>query len=209
MNVTENRIYKALEVLANFLFLNVLWLFVAAPIFTIFPATTALFGVVKDWITGKDNGFFFPFLRHLRKEFLQSLFIGAFWIPLGLILLLDIYAIYHMTGIIKLLLIPFTSIICLLYLAASVYIFPVAVTYRLKSLHIIRNSLLYALSYPHMTFVNILIATCIVYLAWLLPLSVLITPSVGAYTMYLLCNNVFLKVERIRGLSRSEEEIKS
>ncbi|MGI9049327.1 MAG: DUF624 domain-containing protein, partial [Rubrobacteraceae bacterium] len=50
MNVLDSRLYRWLEVFTNLLILDLIWLVSCLPVITIYPATTAMFGVTRDWV---------------------------------------------------------------------------------------------------------------------------------------------------------------
>lgn len=60
MNPT-GRAHRLLEVFINLLLLNLLWLLACLPVLTIYPATAAMFGVVRIWVRQGDQGIVRPF----------------------------------------------------------------------------------------------------------------------------------------------------
>ena len=61
------RIYRVLEVFTDLVYLNLLWLVACLPVVTIAPSNTAMFGVVRGWIGGKDTPTTREFYSHFRE----------------------------------------------------------------------------------------------------------------------------------------------
>ncbi|WP_130859055.1 YesL family protein [Gracilibacillus phocaeensis] len=88
-------VYLSLNVLAvettDQLMVNVITIALLAP-FTLFPASTALFGVVRQWIIGNSE---IPMLRsfwkYYKENYLRSLVGGLIIVPLVSILIIDYF----------------------------------------------------------------------------------------------------------------------
>jgi uncharacterized membrane protein YesL len=198
MNILDSRWYRTLEIFSNFFFLNLLWLFLCFPLVTVFPATTALFGVVREWTRDRDSGFFISFFHHLRANFAQSLWIGILWTLLGGILVLNYVLISDMTFLIQLPLFVLNSLWMLSYVSASVYLFPIMANYNIKWWNVIKNSAIIALSQFGITFLCLLIVGFMILLFFYLPMTVLLSGSVTAYLVYVLCDRAFRRVEALQ-----------
>src|SRR5689334_5447773 len=98
MRILDSRFYRVAEVATNFLLLNLLWLVIALPVVTIFPATTALFGVLKVWEEREGAGVVGPFFAAFREKFWQSLLIGVAWVVIGGVLAVDLLACRRIGG---------------------------------------------------------------------------------------------------------------
>jgi uncharacterized membrane protein YesL len=96
MNILESKVHRWLEVFANFLLLNLLWLLACIPVLTIYPATGAMFGVVRDWVRKSDVGVIQPFILRFRENLKQSFVIGIVWTVSGTALVLDFYLLGQM-----------------------------------------------------------------------------------------------------------------
>ena len=85
MDTHRGRIYRVLEIGTNVFLLNLLWLVASLPLLTAYPATAALFGVVRAWVRQEDPGVIAPFVRHFRENLRQSLLLGVAWTCLGVV----------------------------------------------------------------------------------------------------------------------------
>lgn len=195
MSFLDTRLYRWLDVLAGFFFLNILWLLACIPLITLFPATAALFAVVRDWVRDEDKGFFMPFFRYMQENFVQSLVIGVIWVIGGMVLAADFQFVHGITSWIQTPLFVLLFVIGLVYLGTAVMLFPVMVHYRVGWRHIIKNSFLIALSSPATTLLCLLIVALADLAIYYIPLSFLVFGSVTAYLLYRLCHKRFQQIE--------------
>ena len=199
MNILESRLYRWLEILSNFFLLNILWLLVSIPLITIFPATAAMFAIVRDWSRGKETAIFRPFFRYFRENIVQSLTVGVVWVTLGLIIFVEYRFVVMVTSWAQIPLLAFLFVLVLLYLGTAVFIFPVMVHFQAGWTQIIRNSFLISVSSPLKTFLCLLIISVATLAVLFFPLSFLLTSSVTAYFLYRIAHTIFQKVEEIDG----------
>jgi uncharacterized membrane protein YesL len=200
MDVLDSRLYRWLEVFANFLLLNLLWLVACLPVVTVYPATAAMFGVVRDWVRKKeDDGLLQTFLRHFMENFKQSIVIGALWTLFGAALLLDFYLVNQMSSGPRLVVGSLLFLVTLLYVFSSLYLFPVMVHYDASLPLVLRNSLLLSIGHLSTTVQCLLVVAAMAGISVFAPYLVLITGSLTAYIVYRLCDRAFRRVESSSG----------
>lgn len=201
MNILDTRVYRWLEVATDFFLLNLMWLVACVPVVTIFPSTAAMFGVVRDWVRGKEGGLARTFVTRFRENLWQSLLVGAVWTFFGVTLFLDfIVASQLSTGaevVIKSVLVLATSV----YAFGSVFLFPVMVHYETGWRTVIKNSLLLSIGRLPTTLVCLVIVLVMVGLTAVVPFLVIITGSITAYIVYRLCDREFRKIDATSGNS--------
>ncbi|MCA3748412.1 MAG: YesL family protein [Rubrobacter sp.] len=95
-SVLDGRIYRVLEVFANLVYLNFLWLLACLPVVTIPVSTTAMFGIVREWVRGDEPPIARRFVSLFGENFRQGLIVGVIWALAGGSLLLDLYLIGRM-----------------------------------------------------------------------------------------------------------------
>lgn len=88
-------IYLVLNVFASetsdHLLTNSITIAVLAP-FLFFPATTAMFGITRQWVIGnKDIPLFRTYLKYYRENYIRSLVGGMIIIPLVVVLVFDYF----------------------------------------------------------------------------------------------------------------------
>ncbi|MCB8968199.1 MAG: DUF624 domain-containing protein [Ardenticatenaceae bacterium] len=206
MNLLDTRLYRWLDTVSDFFLLNLLWLLACVPIITIFPATAALFAVVRDWVKGKETGFFKSFFRYMRENFGQSLAVGLTWTVVGLVLLADFLFVRSITSWARTPLLVLVLSLGVIYLATAVYIFPVMAQYHAGWLHIIKNSFIIAISSPITTISAVLLVLLTALVVYYLPVVLLLFGSVPAYFLYRLCHRVFRQIETVTAVSNEETQ---
>jgi uncharacterized membrane protein YesL len=187
----DGKLYKSMEFIMNAFLLNLLWLLLCLPILTIFPATTAMFGVVREWKKQNDIRIFPAFFRLFRENFKQSFLIGILWLVFTGLLLGDLIIINQLNSSVKYILFSFFFLMGILYLFVSIYIFPVLVHYQVTWKNAIKNALLLSVSRLQHTILSILIIAACLVLCFYLPAAMMIGFSISAYLIYSLVSGGF------------------
>ena len=187
----EGRFYRRLETATSYFLLNVLWLLACLPIITLFPATAAMFAVIRGWSRDADDGPLRAFRAHFRENFGQALGVGILWCAAGGVLLLDFFLVGQMSPGLRAVLGSLLVLLTFLYAGASVYLFPVMVHYDAGWRAVLKNSLLFAIARLPTTFACLLVLALAIGLAIIAPFSVLFTGSPTAYAVYRLCAKAF------------------
>jgi uncharacterized membrane protein YesL len=189
MKALNSRFSRVIEIIGNLVQLNIIWIIMCLPVITIFPATVAMYGVVRKWISGRDSeGIFRLYFSLFRECFVQSFGISIGWFILALFLYFD-YHIMRFNGSIFIL-----GLVTLIFLAITVYLFPAMVHFNTNWKNIIRNSLTMAIAYPLKTVLLVGILLVTILLIYILPISILILGSVSAYLSYRVCHSLFEKI---------------
>jgi uncharacterized membrane protein YesL len=120
-----------MEWLWRLLYVNAIWLLFSLPIFTIFPATAAMFGVMDRLVREEqDEPDFKVFFREFKRLFFKSYPLGLSIVIIGGLLVLDLLivrnAVSSMSEIIRIALLA----VSLLFLIAVSYSFPVFLRYE-------------------------------------------------------------------------------
>jgi uncharacterized membrane protein YesL len=191
MRMMDGKLYKSMEFIMNAFLLNLLWLVLCLPILTIFPATTAMFGVVREWKKQNDIRTFSAFFRLFKENFKQSFLMGILWIVFTGLLLGDLIIINQLNSSVKYILFSFFFLMGILYLFISIYIFPVLVHYQVTWKNAIKNALLLSISTLHYTILSILIIAACLVLCFYLPAAMMIGFSISAYLIYSLVSSGF------------------
>jgi uncharacterized membrane protein YesL len=202
LKIVDSKAYRAGDTLANLLLLNLIWLVLCLPVVTAFPSTAAMFGVVRGWVRGTDDGTVEPFFRHFKANFGQSLLIEVIWVPVGLLLVLDFLLIGGMEAWLKVPLFMLLAGGAVAYAFTSIYLFPVMVHYEARWWIVFKNSLLIALSRLGATLLCLVFVAFVLLVLLYLPVALLIAGSTTAYVVYSLCNRGFDRIEELK--KRSE-----
>jgi uncharacterized membrane protein YesL len=195
MSILDTRVYRWLDTATDFFLLNLIWLVVCLPVVTIFPSTAAMFGVVRDWVRGKEGSLTRTFITRFRENLGQSLLVGAIWTVFGLALFLDFLVANQFSYWAEIILKSVLLLVSTLYAFGSVYLFPVMVHYETDWKTVIKNSLLISLVRLPTTLVCLVFLVLMVGLTVVVPFLVVITGSITAYVVYKLCDRVFRKID--------------
>ena len=198
MSIIDTRVYRWLEVATDFFLLNLMWLLACLPVVTIFPSTAAMFGVVRDWVRGKEGGLARTFVTRFRENFGQSLLVGALWAVFGVALFLDFLVANQLSFGAELALKSFLVLASCVYALSSVFLFPVMVHYETDWKTVIKNSLLLSIGRLPTTVVSLMFLVVMVGLTVVVPFLVIITGSITAHVVYKLCDREFRKIDAAR-----------
>ena len=86
-----------------------IWLAASLPLLTAYPATPALFGVVRNWMRQEVPGVIAPFFRHFRENLRQSLLLGPAWTFLGVVLAINLLVIRQLPTVLAVPLLALTG----------------------------------------------------------------------------------------------------
>ncbi|MEW8969883.1 MAG: YesL family protein [Mesobacillus sp.] len=152
MNTLANRAFAATEWISKFAYINLLWIgFSLAGLIVLgfFPATIAMFTIIRKWLKGETEiPIFRTFWTTWKSELFRSNGLGLLVAAVvGLIVFNLVFVERSGTGFTSVIQIPiylfmFAAIMTILYL------FPVYVHFELKWFQIIKNSFLMMLISP-------------------------------------------------------------
>lgn len=203
--------YKLSNWIMRFAYVNVLWIIfslVGLIIFGFFPATTAMFNVIRKWVQGHDDlPIFETFWKTYRKKFLKSNLLGLIIFMIGCILYIDMISLRQsVNGFLQFAYYPLLLMILLFFLTL-LYVFPVFVYYEAKLLQVIKNAFLIMIMSPLITFMMMVSVVIVFYFLQLLPgLSLFFSGSVLAYVITWSFHFAFVKIQRLQVENAKESE---
>lgn len=197
MKFLDSRLYTHLETRSNFFLLNLLWLLLSIPIVTIFPATAAMFGVIRGWKLKKQTGVFFLFFHHFKQNFFRSFLYGILWSVFTIVFYIDFMLLGEMGPIMNLITMVILIILGFILLFISIYLFPVMVHYDLSFFNTLKFAFYYSFMYIHYTLLAILLCFLTVIVGFVFPIVLVFSFSLTAYIVYSLCFKSFDKTREI------------
>ncbi|MDY7223292.1 YesL family protein [Halalkalibacterium halodurans] len=165
----SGRFYTICDWIMKLAYLNILWLFfslVGLILFGFFPATVAMFSVIRDLLLKKEISIFQTFWQTYKHEFGKSNLLGIILCMIGFIFYVDLIFLKQTSSLMQLLYMPLL-VFSLIYGLTLLYIFPVYVHYELKVWQVIKNAFFVMVLFPLYTFIMVL--------ACLLAYSIMIT----------------------------------
>lgn len=197
MNFVNSKFYSFLEKITNFFLLNLIWLLLSLPLITLFPATTAMYAVLRDWVQGKDSGVVKPFFQYFKSNFKHSFFYGILWFIILYIFYIDLVIISEFESSTYLLLTSLLFVIGLLVAFNTAFIIPVMVHFKLSFWGHIKHAFLFSIMYFPTTLLCLLIIVGMIISVLYLPALLFIIFSIGSYIIFRLCYRTFQKVGKV------------
>jgi uncharacterized membrane protein YesL len=199
MNEMNNKVFRKINSIFDFMLLNILWVLACIPIVTIFPATAAMFGVVRKKALKKEiNGMCRLFFDLFKENFRVSFVLFTIWMGIVIFIYIDYIFLEIQTPLFQLGFKIVLFIGALLFLAISMYIFPIMVHFDLNWRYVLRNSVFLALMNPIITIIAILIFTINIYLVYIFPVSIFFISSFTSFSIYYLCQFIFNQLPSLK-----------
>lgn len=180
---------------------------VVAP-FVFFPATAAMFAVVRKWVMGEEDvPLFKTFFRSYKENYLQAMIGGLVYTGLIVIMVVD-YRVYltQMKGF-ELLAMLFIGL--LLVLLASIFnFFSIMVHYHMKTFQLIKNAIMITVGRPIRSLFTVLFAVAAVFISS--RFTFLIPFFVGSIVAYMSFRNFYMLYQKMKdqadAAKKAEEE---
>ena len=187
MRLLDNRFYWWLSRLSSYLLLSGLWLLCSSLIVTLFPATAAMFAVFRAWQDNPDDAFYGPFFARFRSSFLPDFLLGLLWLLIPALLAVNFILLPQLALWLRPLLFALVLLGAVLYLAASVFLFPLRVSTTLGPWAAARTALILGMTQLGTTALctGVLLLTAVAF--WLFPASLLLSVAAAGHVTYRLC----------------------
>ncbi len=191
-----NGFYKFSDCLLKLSVTNILWILfslMGIVIFGFFPATIAMFTVVRKIMLKEDVAVLRTFWKVYKTEFWKSNLLGLILVIIGYIFYIDLNYLKHSTNVIQFLYAPLL-IMNFIYGLSLLYIFPVYAEYKLRIPMLIKNAFLLMVLYPIFTISMILFCIIFYHIMIIVPsLIIFFSGSVTSYILMKFANLAFQK----------------
>lgn len=169
-----NNINAACDWVVKLLYLNFLWvLFTVIGLVAagIFPATAAMFAVLKDYQAGKNVRVFKVFKQVYIEEFRRANLLGTVLMIIPSIFYTDWLFTNHLSGTMEMVAKGILIGSACLYGITLIYIFPVYLQVNRKVLTTLKMAFLIGISYPFYTFMMLTSIISLLFLFVFLPMA--------------------------------------
>jgi uncharacterized membrane protein YesL len=149
-------VYEICEWIMRLAYVNLLWLFftlLGLGVLGFFPATSAMFTLVRGWLRGQEFKVFHAFWRSCRENWIDANLMGYFLLAVGILLYVDIRLMQSFNH-------PFFDLLSFavmgfgfLYLVVLLYAFPLFAHVRLRKREEIRLALFAGMKHPLLTLI--------------------------------------------------------
>lgn len=168
----HNKLFQALEFVTSLVQLNVIFLLTILPVITLFPALYALHAVTRQWSVNQDYSVFRSYFRYFNEGVRRYYKLGAAWTLFLLVLLIDFLLIRQISAG-QMILFTGLFVIGFVFLALSVFLFPVLTHYEMKTMDALKLALFSIMRYGYIVVVALLLFTALGMLAYRSPLYLL------------------------------------
>ncbi|WP_026692545.1 YesL family protein [Peribacillus kribbensis] len=194
-----NGLFALTEWITRFAYVNLLWIgfsIIGLVLLGFFPATAAMFTVIRKWMMGeRDIPVYKTFLGAYKGEFLRSNGLGFILVLASGLIMADLYFMKNNTQIASIFHIPL-YLFMIAVILTSLYAFPVFVHYNVKSFQIIKNAFFIMLINPIHNIIMLLGLTAIYFIVKTLPgLLFFFGGSIAASIIMSSCYLAFQRVE--------------
>lgn len=203
-----NSIYKTSDWIMKLAYVNILWIIfslIGLVILGLFPATIAMFTVVRKWVYSDQESFsaFKLFWNTYKKEFLKSNVIGLIIMIISYLFYLEIQFIQvYNHEFLNLFFYPLL-ILLFVFVLTVLYVFPTYVHYDIKIFHLIKNSFLMMVLNPISTIFMIMGCITIYILSVMFPVSVLFFS--GSLFAFFTIKSAFIAFRKIEEKQNTDE----
>lgn len=195
----NSMLYNILEWITKFAYINLLWFVFTAVgglILGFYPATFALFSVIRDWLRGKsDIPTFNTFWSYYKNNFLKSNLLGLFVNVLFIFIAFSIFYISINESLTWVHIPLFASI--LIIVLFLFYLFPSFVHYDLKLPKLIKNTFLIMIISPAYSFLMVISIISVYFIMKTIPaLFFIFGSSIYAFITTWLGLHAFNRIQR-------------
>ncbi|MFS0612451.1 YesL family protein [Lederbergia ruris] len=189
---------RALEVAANFAYLNALFIITSLPILTIGPAWIAMMGVVRKWIKDEEPPITSTYFNIFKEYFKKAISISCVYLVVFTILIGDFVVLMRLPPMWKLIVVPLFLVILVILISMTTYLYPLILNYKMTVKQLIRNAFYLSISRPIAVMAVVMFAVLLFVLSEIFRfIPFLCAFSVFTYIHYRVTYSSVIKVERI------------
>lgn len=148
----ESALYKLSTWIMRMAIVNILWIsftIIGFGVLGFFPATVAMFTIVRHWIRGdSDIPIYSTFWNTYKQNFLKSNILGIIFVIGGVVIFWDLLFFRDIGGSMGFVLFFLSIVLALFYLMTTFILIPVIVHYDIKTFENIKYAFIISSSYP-------------------------------------------------------------
>jgi len=190
---------------------NIMWILFSVLglfVFGFFPATFAMFTVVRKWIRTVDEfPIFNTFWEAYKSEFIRANGIGHLMLFVFYFTYINARFLSSTEGLIADTISVFYIGFIILLIMMSLYIFPVFCHYKIKTFQYITYAFMISVTHPLVTILMVIAVLFLYYMFLIIPgITLFFSGSGLALVMMWLANFVFIKLDREENNSEFVQE---
>lgn len=130
MNWIDNGVTRFLGKVADFMFLNLLWIVCSIPIITIGASTTAMYSVMLKLVKNEEGYIVKGFLKAFKENFRQSTLMWLLYLVFGIVIVVDFMLLRMMSPSIRTVMQVFLIFMTILLISMGIYGFALQARYE-------------------------------------------------------------------------------
>ena len=213
MNWIDNGVTRFLGKVADFMFLNLLWIVCSIPIITIGASTTAMYSVMLKLVKNEEGYIVKGFLKAFKENFRQSTLMWLLYLVFGIVIVVDFMLLRMMSPSIRTVMQVFLIFMTILLISMGIYGFPLQASYENRIKNTLKNALILTVAKMPYTLLMLVITVVPVVVTFLtvrtLMLGFLVWLLLGVSLIVwlnsLLLRRVFLVFEDIETSEKAEK----
>jgi len=200
-------VYQIADKVSKLAYINLLWILFSLMgllVFGIFPATIAMFTVLRKIVLKQEFNMFSMFWTTYKKEFFKGNLLGIVLVMINVITYLSFSFYKESTGSMELFFYPMTIVMILIFLT-TLFVFPVYVHFNVRFLQIFKTSFIFMSIYLLSSHSIALNSFVFILLMFTLPaITIFFGGSIIGLIIMASVNRAFKKNEEKLGQSRAE-----
>ena len=213
MNWIDNGVTRFLGKVADFMFLNLLWIVCSIPIITIGASTTAMYSVMLRLVKNEEGYIVKGFLKAFKENFRQSTLMWLLYFVFGIVIVVDFMLLRMMSPSIRTVMQVFLIFMTILLISIGIYVFALQARYEIPMKNTLKNALILTVAKMPYTLLMLVITVVPVVVTFLtvrtLMLGFLVWLLLGVSLIVwlnsLLLRRVFLVFEDIETPEKAEK----
>ena len=213
MNWIDNGVTRFLGKVADFMFLNLLWIVCSIPIITIGASTTAMYSVMLKLVKNEEGYIVKGFLKAFKENFRQSTLMWLLYLVFGIVIVVDFMLLRMMSPSIRTVMQVFLIFMTILLISMGIYGFALQARYETRIKNTLKNALILTVAKMPYTLLMLVITVVPVVVTFLtvrtLMLGFLVWLLLGVSLIVwlnsLLLRRVFLVFEDIETSEKAEK----
>ena len=213
MNWIDNGVTRFLGKVADFMFLNLLWIVCSIPIITMVASTTAMYSVMLKLVKNEEGYRVKGFLKAFKENFRQSTLMWLLYLVFGIVIVVDFMLLRMMSPSIRTVMQVFLIFMTILLISMGIYGFALQARYKNRIKNTLKNALILTVAKMPYTLLMLVITVVPVVVTFLtvrtLMLGFLVWLLLGVSLIVwlnsLLLRRVFLVFEDIETSEKAEK----
>ena len=142
MNWIDNGVTRFLGKVADFMFLNLLWIVCSIPIITIGASTTAMYSVMLKLVKNEEGYIVKGFLKAFKENFRQRTLMWLLYLVFGIVIVVDFMLLRMMSQSIRTVMQVFLIFMTILLISMGIYGFALQARYENRIKNTLKNALI-------------------------------------------------------------------